>query len=127
MADPLLDRHGVDQQVSDLAETIKKAQAPKIETMRSRLDQWGIESEGAGMGGLDSRMPSADLAALQDASGSEASSLPITQVIEHHEGAVGRAKQHREDGENTDALDLAQKIIDDQPAIPRPQRRHTTY
>jgi uncharacterized protein (DUF305 family) len=57
-----------------------------------------------------------DLAALEDAAGPEASRLFLEQMIAHHEGAVAMAEAEVADGENADAVALAQDIVDAQTA-----------
>ncbi|MBX3309373.1 MAG: DUF305 domain-containing protein [Cryobacterium sp.] len=118
MADLLLDKEGVDERVIDLAFDIKDAQGPEIETMNRWLDDWGIVPDDSGMG-MDhggGMMSDQDMAALEAASAAEASRLFLQQMIQHHEGAIEMAQQELDDGENPDALDLAQVIIDAQTA-----------
>ena len=119
MADLLLDKEGVDERVTDLASDIKDAQGPEIELMNGWLEDWGIVPEGSGMEGMDhsgGMMSDEDMAALENATGAESSRLFLEQMIEHHQGALDMAQQELDNGENPDALALAQKIIDDQTA-----------
>ncbi len=116
MAELLLDKEGVDERVIDLALQIKEAQGPEIELMTEWLEAWGV---GTGMDGMDhggGMMSDDDMAALESSGGAEASTLFLEQMTVHHEGAIEMAQQELVDGENPDALDLAQKIIDDQTA-----------
>jgi uncharacterized protein (DUF305 family) len=116
MAEILLDKEGVDERVVDLALQIKEAQGPEIETMTEWLEAWGF---GTGMGGMDhgdGMMSDDDMAALESAGGPEASTLFLEQMTQHHEGAIEMAQQELVEGENSDALDLAQRIVDDQTA-----------
>ncbi|WP_091180739.1 DUF305 domain-containing protein [Paramicrobacterium humi] len=113
MSDMLLAKDGVDRQVVALAQKIKEAQGPGIETMNSWLEAWGVESDMQ----MDHRMMSGeDMGKLDAASGADASSLFLEQMIEHHRGAVTMAEAEIDQGNNADALALAQKIIDDQNA-----------
>lgn len=115
MSETLLAKDGVDERVAALAEDIKAAQAPEIQTMNTWLEEWGADTE---MGGMDhgGMMSEDDMAALEQATGPEASSLFLEQMIEHHEGAIQMAQDELDTGTNADALDLAQKIVDDQNA-----------
>ncbi len=119
MADILLAKEGVDERVVALAANIKAAQDPEIDQMLGFLDAWGVEMAD-GMGGMDhgmdGMMSSEDMAALEEASGAEASSLFLEQMIQHHQGAIEMAQQELDNGQNPEALELAQKIVDDQTA-----------
>lgn len=120
MAELLLAKDGVDARVVELAERIRDAQQPEIDLMTGWLDDWGVDADMGGMEGMDhgddGMMSEDDMAALEAASGPDASALFLEQMIEHHEGAIEMAEQELAEGENADALDLAQQIIDDQTA-----------
>jgi uncharacterized protein (DUF305 family) len=120
MADLVLDKEGVDERVTNLALAIKEAQGPEIETMTQWLTDWGLEPADGGMGGMDhssgGMMSDDDMAALEQATGAEASSLFLEQMTMHHQGAIDMAQQELDNGENPDAIALAAKIIDDQTA-----------
>ncbi|SDS33119.1 Uncharacterized conserved protein, DUF305 family [Agrococcus carbonis] len=124
MADTLLAKSDVDERVSDLAERIREAQQPEIERMNSMLEAWGEEpmdsmggmdhegmDHGSGMGGM---MSEADMEALEEAPGPEASRLFLEQMIVHHDGAVEMAQAEVDAGENADAVELAERIMSDQ-------------
>ncbi|GAB2528385.1 DUF305 domain-containing protein [Paramicrobacterium agarici] len=113
MSDMLLAKDGVDPEVVQLAQDIKEAQGPEIETMNSWLDAWGVNTDMQMEHGM---MSDAAMAKLDAATGEEASALFLEQMIEHHEGAVSMAEDELDQGNNPDALALAQKIIDDQTA-----------
>jgi uncharacterized protein (DUF305 family) len=120
MAEMLLAKDGVDARVIALAERIRDAQQPEIDLMTGWLDDWGVDADMGGMEGMDhgddGMMSDDDMSALDDASGPDASALFLEQMIEHHRGAIEMAEQELSAGENVDALDLAQQIIDDQTA-----------
>lgn len=120
MADMLLGKEGVDERVTNLALNIKDAQGPEIDTMNAWLKEWGVVSgDTGGMDGMDhsgGMMSDEDMTALQNAAGAEASTLFLKQMTQHHQGAIEMAQQELDNGENPDALALAQKIIDDQTA-----------
>ena len=118
MSDDLLAKDGVDPAIVDLAVQIKDAQAPEITTMRGWLSDWNASADGmAGMDhGTGGMMSDDDMMALQDASGADAGALYLTQMIMHHEGAVAMAQTELSDGENVDALALAEAIVSSQTA-----------
>jgi uncharacterized protein (DUF305 family) len=119
MADMLLDKDGVDERVTTLAQQIKDAQAPEIATMNTWLDEWGTMGNHPGMEDMDhsaGAMSHEDMAALESATGAEASTLFLEQMIEHHEGAIDMARDELDAGENPEALELAQSIVDSQTA-----------
>lgn len=124
MSDSLLEKDGVDEQVADLAQQIKDAQQPEIDQMKDWLDAWG-EDELGDMGGMDhdmgdmggmgdGMMSDEDMAQLDNASGAEASRLFLEQMILHHEGAIQMAESQVLEGENPDAVALAERIVEDQ-------------
>lgn len=111
MSDALLAKDDVDPQVAALAERIKAAQAPEIETMEQWLASWGQE---AGHGGMDhggGMMSDDDMAALEAADGATASTLFLEQMIVHHEGAIDMARTELDEGSAPEALELADRII----------------
>jgi uncharacterized protein (DUF305 family) len=121
-----------DPRVLDLAARIEAAQAPEIDTLTGWLDEWGAtagSSSSAGMestdhnghdtGDLDSGMGDEmgmDIGALAAASGAEFDRLFLTQMIAHHQGAVAMAEIEIADGQNPDAIALAESIRDSQNA-----------
>ena len=130
MSDMLLAKDGVDPRVVSLAEKIKAAQAPEIETMRGWLREWGVagappmtsgmpghdmsgDGDMPGMRG-DGMMSPADMTALQNAQGMEASRLFITQMIEHHKGAISMAQTEIDSGEYAPAIEMARQIASSQ-------------
>ena len=55
-----------------------------------------------------------DMQALEDATGADASRLFLEQMIQHHEGAVEMAQEEVDNGQNSDAVALAETIIEAQ-------------
>ncbi|WP_098482091.1 DUF305 domain-containing protein [Georgenia soli] len=116
------------EEVRALAEDISAAQGPEIEQMTSWLEAWGEETmpmdhggmDHGGMdhGGMDMDGMSQEEAMghLEDQSGPDFDRRFLELMIAHHEGAVTMAEDELADGENPQALELAQKIIDDQQA-----------
>ena len=96
MSDVILAKGGIDPRVTALAEQIKAAQAPEIETLTGWLADWGVADTGDTAGGHDGHdmhgmMSEQDLQALEQAEGTDAARLFLTQMIVHHEGAVAMA------------------------------------
>jgi len=123
MSDMLLAKDDVDPEVVDLAEQIKDAQAPEIETMSGWLEQWGEDVPATDMGSMDmdsmnmdGMMSSEDMSALDAAESTDAAQLFLEGMTEHHQGAIEMAEQEVEDGEAPEAIDLAETIIDSQQA-----------
>lgn len=117
MSDLVLDAEGVDPAVTDLAERIKAAQGPEIDQLQGWLGEWGIRSDDRDMSGMDhgdGMMSEDDLAQLRAADGLEASRLFLEQMIVHHEGAVEMAQVQVEDGDDPEAIALAEAIIEAQ-------------
>jgi uncharacterized protein (DUF305 family) len=129
MSDMLLAKEGIDPRVVSLAQEIKAAQAPEIETMRGWLTQWGVagappmtgmpghdmpgHGSMPGMSG-DGMMSPDDMAALQNAQGPEASRLFLTQMIEHHKGAISMSQNEIDNGEFGPAIEMARQISSSQ-------------
>lgn len=120
MADMVLAKDGIDPGVTSLAEDIKAAQQPEIDQLETWLDGWGMDmGDMDGMDGMDhggGMMSDDDMAALEAATGDEASRLFLEQMTEHHEGAIEMAQDEVDDGQNADAVALAQSIIETQTA-----------
>jgi uncharacterized protein (DUF305 family) len=106
-------------ELKDLAAQIESAQAPEIEQLQGFLDAWGQDQPAGGLGGIahDSGMMSEDdLTGLEEASGAEFERMFLLMMIEHHQGAIEMAQIEIGDGENAEAKELAQAIIDAQEA-----------
>ena len=121
MADMILAKDGIDPKVISLAKRIKAAQGPEIVEMTAWLKTWGSPmgsvSGMGGMDGMDSGMMSDDdMAALDAATGTEASKLFLEQMTTHHRGAITMAKTEISDGRNPDAITLAKGIVMSQTA-----------
>ena len=114
MADVLLSKEGVDAKVVELAQNIKVAQGPEIDTMNSWLDVWGVGDMPGMSHGMGESMSKDDMAALEAATGSDAGRLFLEQMTVHHQGALDMAQVEIEDGLNADAITLAEKVVTDQ-------------
>ncbi len=115
MSDTLLAKTGISAETVALAEEIKAAQEPEIAQLNGLLVAWGFDEmtaddDMAGMDHSSGMMTDNDMAALDDATGSEAERLYLEQMIEHHEGAIIMASPQIIDGENADAVALAEAI-----------------
>lgn len=138
MVDLTLDRP-LDPEVQALAEDVRAAQAPEIETMADWLTTWGEEvpetmrdhvNSGHETGdmsenmedveGMDhgdempGMMTAEDMDALENASDREFQDMWLEMMIEHHEGAVEMAETEQAEGRFKDAVDLAGEIVEAQ-------------
>jgi uncharacterized protein (DUF305 family) len=66
------------------------------------------------MPGMDEMMSPADMQALQNAQGVEASRLFLTQMIKHHQGAITMAQNEIKNGQFPGAITLAKSIATSQ-------------
>lgn len=128
MSDMLLAKQGIDPRVVSMANDIKAAQGPEIEQMRGWLADWDVSTTSSsspvssmpGMPGHDmgnasgGMMSEQDMAALQTAEGVEASKLFLTQMAEHHRGAIAMAQTEAKSGQSRDAVTLAKSIVTSQ-------------
>ncbi|AVH55761.1 MULTISPECIES: DUF305 domain-containing protein [Streptomyces] len=108
-------------QTTKLAEDIKKAQGPEIETLSGWLTSWGEEvpAEGAmdhSMHDTGGMMTTAEMDELQKASGKAFDTAFMEMMIKHHEGAVSMAKTEQADGSYAPAKKMAGQIISSQTA-----------
>ncbi|MER6971257.1 DUF305 domain-containing protein [Nocardioides sp. NPDC000445] len=141
MVDLTMDRN-LEPEVQELADSIRAAQSPEIETMSGWLQEWGEEvpstmrdhvnggHDGHGDGedssmsdsmeGMDDDMPgmmsAQDMDALEKASDAEFSDMWLTMMIEHHEGAIEMSETQQDEGRFKPAVDLAGTIIESQTA-----------
>ncbi|KOS56403.1 DUF305 domain-containing protein [Rhodococcus rhodochrous] len=65
-------------------------------------------------GGMSGMMSAEDMAALQNAEGIDASRLFLTQMIEHHRGAIEMAQTEIDTGQNPEAVAMARTIAETQ-------------
>lgn len=132
MADLTVGRKGLDPRVARLAEQIRGAQTPEINTMTGWLKDWDEKvprtgyaqgdghlhsDEGMGMGDMGDMpgmMSAEDLQRLQDARGPRFQALWLQMMVEHHRGAVEMSQTERRDGEHPAAVALAKKITTSQ-------------
>ncbi len=106
-----------------LAERIAEAQGPEIDEMTAWLGAWGEDVSpddhgGMDMGGMDMDGMSQEemMTQLDGLTGVDFDPAFLEAMIAHHEGAIEMSEQQVADGQNPDAVALAEKIIDDQRA-----------
>jgi uncharacterized protein (DUF305 family) len=125
MSEIVLAKQDQDPKVRQLAEQIRAAQGPEIDRMNAMLGAWGQEPmamddmggmDGMDHGGMEGMMSQEDLAALEEAQGTEAAWLYLDRMSVHHEGAVDMARDEAEGGQNPQAVALAEQVIQDQEA-----------
>lgn len=109
--------------VRALAEQIQAAQVPEIETMTTWLTNWGAEvpatsrdhgAEHGGASGMSGDMPGMmtdeEMAQLEGSSGAAFDRMFLEMMIRHHHGTIEMAATEQADGQNADAVSLAQEI-----------------
>lgn len=117
MSDTLLKKTGVNPDVTALAQQVKAAQQPEIDTMKSWLAAWdedemADDSMGGGMGHSGGGMATdAELKEFEQADGTAGQKMYLEMMTAHHEGAIEMAETEVSDGENPDAVQLAKQII----------------
>ena len=117
MSDTLLAKSGVNPDVTALAEQIKAAQQPEIDTMKGYLTAWGQqEMSGGGMGGMnhgsdDGMATDAQLKDFDQADGQAGQKTYLQLMTAHHQGAIEMAQSEASNGKNPDAIALAKTII----------------
>ncbi|MHA7275788.1 DUF305 domain-containing protein [Arthrobacter sp. Hz1] len=125
MSDMMLTKDNISPSVIDLATRIKAAQDPEIETMSSWLEAWdrpvmpegGMEGHDMGStGGMDGMMDEDQMADLEAAEGGEAARMFLESMTAHHNGAVDMAQEEIDNGENPEAIALAETIVETQQA-----------
>jgi uncharacterized protein (DUF305 family) len=113
----------LDPEVAELADGVRTAQGPEIEQMTDWLRDWDKpipetvrdHSNAHGDGHADSDGPgmmSADeMERLDDARGEDFEQLWLEMMIEHHEGAIDMARDHRTEGLFPEAVALAEQVV----------------
>lgn len=108
--------------VKDLADQIRSAQDPEINTMRGWLTSWGAPEVMStdGMSGMNmtgqGMMTTADMETLSGLSGPGFDRLWLQMMIQHHEGAISMARAVLASTNDSGVQTLAQNIIDGQSA-----------
>jgi uncharacterized protein (DUF305 family) len=102
MSDILLAKANADPKVTALAQKIKAAQGPEVAQMTGWLLGWGEDPSTGGMhhGDDDGMMSQAEMDALRNATGPEATQLFLDGMIKHHTGAIAMARTELKEGAN---------------------------
>ena len=120
MSEILLAKDDIPAEVIEFAQGVIDAQGPEIDRMNTMLETWEEDSvTGVRVrhnGGMSGMMSEEDMTALEDAQGTEAARLYLEQMTAHHEGAVDVARDEVTDGQNPQAIALAEQVIEDQEA-----------
>jgi uncharacterized protein (DUF305 family) len=119
MSEIMLAKDEIPTEVRDFARKVIDAQGPEIDRMNAMLNAWGqepvgmedIQDHGGMMSGM---MREEDVAALEEAQDAEAARLYLKQMSAHHEGAVVMAQDEVDNGQNPQAVALAEQVIQDQ-------------
>lgn len=103
-------------ELRSLAERIKQAQQPEIDTMTGWLRSWGAKPSGEHGGGhgkhrMTGMMSDQDMAKLEAAKGPAFDKSWLNMMIAHHEGAVTMSKTELDQGSSQRAKQLARGII----------------
>ncbi|HXT45164.1 MAG TPA: DUF305 domain-containing protein [Pseudonocardiaceae bacterium] len=111
-------------QVKNLAARIQAAQQPEMDQMGSWLHAWNapVPSTNGPMAGMDhdatgampGMMTSDQMRQLKMVPGDKFDQMYLRMMIAHHKGAITMARSELSGGQNTEARELAQRIIDTQ-------------
>ena len=127
MADLILGKDGIDERVVTLAQQIKDAQGPEIETMQGWLQEWGLPSPDPSAGGMEGMdhgdmdmggmtvagmMSAEDMATLANATGADFDTMWLQMMIAHHQGAIAMAEVALRDSRDPEIRRMAQAVID---------------
>ncbi|MFC7625234.1 DUF305 domain-containing protein [Microlunatus sp. GCM10028923] len=115
MSDTLLAKKGLDPEVQTLAEQIRAAQQPEIDTMKRWLEEWGTPPDHSQMDHGDDNggmMTPEEMRELRDETDAEQAQQQFLEaMIKHHQGAVTMAQAEVEKGKNAEAIAMAKTII----------------
>jgi uncharacterized protein (DUF305 family) len=118
MSDLALEK-STDPDVRALAEQIRAAQAPEIEQMQGWLDESGLRmppGDAMGMGmGMGGMLSDAEMAELENATGTAFDRLYLEGMITHHEGAI-QMTQMILGSRNPEVRALGEAIVESQTA-----------
>ncbi|MEU2158086.1 DUF305 domain-containing protein [Streptomyces sp. NPDC019396] len=117
-------------EVKELAEEIRKAQDPEIETLSGWLTAWGEQVPAGGAmdhsphaqssrhsgGGSGGMMTDEEMAELGKSSGAAFDTAFMRLMVEHHEGAVTMARTEQAEGTYGPARKMAGGIVTSQTA-----------
>jgi uncharacterized protein (DUF305 family) len=119
MSDIMLAKSDVDPEVTKLAQQIKDAQGPEVTAMTEFLTAWNQPLLPDHASEADEHHWDAEgvltpeqMQELMATDGSAGQQLFLEGMIEHHEGAITMVQDEIDNGENPDAVKLAQAIKD---------------
>lgn len=126
MADMALEQ-STNQDVTKLAAQIKAAQAPEIDQLTKWLQAWGqpVPATTGGMDqtmdGMDGMMMSgmmsdADMARLENTTGTDFDAMWLEMMIQHHQGAISMARDEVTGGKYAATKAMAESIVTSQQA-----------
>ncbi len=121
MSNTLLQKSGVSAETTVLAKQIKAAQQPEITTMEGWLKDWG-KSADPGMGGMDhggmggGMATDAEMKKFAQADGASAEKMYLEMMTKHHQGAITMAETEIKNGQNPNAVQLANTVASSQQA-----------
>ena len=128
MSEVMLTKDDLDPDIEALANKIVAAQGPEIDQLKTMLETWGepTSMESGGMEGMDhgsdsgagmeGMMTEEQMQELEAAEGTEAAEMYLTMMTAHHRGAIDMAQEEVAEGQNPQAIEMAQKVIEDQEA-----------
>jgi uncharacterized protein (DUF305 family) len=123
LSDIVSAKQGIDSRVTELADKIRATQGKQIQQMQDWLNHWGNPpmpetAPGDVQMPAQSSMPGIlserELDALRQANGADASTLFLTQMIAHHQGAISLAQTEIEEGQYPAAVAMARSIASTQ-------------
>lgn len=126
MSEVMLAKDDLDPDIEALANKIVAAQGPEIDQLKTMLETWGepTSMESGGMEGMDhgsdsgagmeGMMTEEQMQELEAAEGTEAAEMYLTMMTAHHRGAIDMAQEEVAEGQNPQAIEMAQKVIEDQ-------------
>ena len=115
MSDMILAKEGVHPEVTALAEQIKAAQQPEIDTMNGWLSAWRRDMDAGGgnggghHGGEGGIMTEEQMRQWDMANASDGQRLFLEGMIRHHQGAIQMANTELAEGKNNEAINLASR------------------
>jgi uncharacterized protein (DUF305 family) len=123
MSDIILAKSDADPEVTKLAQQIKDAQGPELTAMTEFLTAWNQPLLPDHASEADEHHWDAEgvltpeqMQELMATDGSAGQQLFLEGMIEHHKGAITMVQEEIDNGENPDAVKLAQAIKDGQTA-----------
>ena len=121
MCDMILAKSGIAPEVTQLAQQIKDAQGPQLTTLTGFLTAWhqplipdhSAEADEHHWDAEGALIPE-EMQELDAADGPTGQKLFLKGMLKHHKGAVAMVQDEIDNGQNPDAVELAQAIKDGQ-------------